>query len=150
MTSTAKTPVAYIDEVSEDRQEALNRLRNEIIQNLPDGFEEIMNGMISYVVPHSIYPNGYHCDPTTPLPFISLASQKNFIAVYHMGLYSNPKLLAWFKKEFADRSSRKLDMGKSCIRLKNMNHIPYDLIGELCSKITPREWIDKYENVLKR
>lgn len=120
--------------------------------NLPNGFEEqISYGHIGFVVPHSMYPNGYHCDPTSPLPFIGLASQKNFIALYHMGIYSDEKLLNWFKEEYPKHAKRKLDMGKSCIRFKKTDDIPYDLIGRLASKITPDQWIATYEkNLLTR
>ncbi len=106
--------------------------------------------MISYVVPHSIYPNGYHCDPKQPLPFISTASQKNFIAIYHMGIYANDSLLNWFKEQYEKQSRTKLDMGKSCIRFKKMDAIPYTLIGELSSKMTAQQWIDCYERQLKK
>lgn len=120
--------------------------------NLPNGFEEqISYGHIGFVVPHSMYPNGYHCDPTSPLPFIGLASQKNFIALYHMGIYSDEKLLNWFIEEYPKHAKRKLDMGKSCIRFKKTDDIPYDLIGKLASKITPDQWIATYEkNLLTR
>lgn len=117
--------------------------------NLPNGFEEqISYGHIGFVVPHSMYPNGYHCDPTSPLPFIGLASQKNFIALYHMGIYSDEKLLNWFIEEYPKHAKRKLDMGKSCIRFKKTDDIPYDLIGRLASKITPDQWIATYEKNL--
>jgi uncharacterized protein YdhG (YjbR/CyaY superfamily) len=150
MQSKAKTPEAYIDELPEVRKEVITKLRSTILKNLPDGFQETMGyGMIGYVVPHSLYPDGYHCDPTTPLPFISLASQKNHVGFYHMGIYSDPDLLNWFKKEYPKHASNKLDMGKSCIRFKNMDKIPYDLLGELVSKITPEQWIAKYESVVK-
>ena len=120
--------------------------------NLPNGFEEqISYGHIGFVVPHSMYPNGYHCDPTSPLPFIGLASQKNFIALYHMGIYSDEKLLNWFIEEYPKHAKRKLDMGKSCIRFKKTDDIPYDLIGKLASKITLYQWIATYEkNLLTR
>ena len=126
------------------------KLRTVIRENLPKGFKEVMDGMLHYVVPHSIYPDGYHCNPKQPLPFISLASQKNFIALYHMGIYSDNKLLNWFTKEYPSHSKSKLDMGKSCIRFKKVNDIPYDLIGELVSKITVDEWIFFYEKAIKR
>ncbi|CAM3235697.1 DUF1801 domain-containing protein [Empedobacter stercoris] len=117
--------------------------------NLPNGFEEqISYGHIGFVVPHSMYPNGYHCDPTSPLPFIGLASQKNFIALYHMGIYSDEKLLNWFIEEYPKHAKRKLDMGKNCIRFKKTDDIPYDLIGRLASKITPDQWIATYEKNL--
>jgi len=151
MQSSASTPEAYISEVPEDRQAAFKKLRNTIKKNLPKGFKEVMSyGHIGYVVPHEIYPAGYHCDPKTPLPFLSIASQKNNIAVYHMGLYANPALLKWFTEEFAKKSKKKPDMGKSCIRLKNPDDIPFDLIGELSSKMTPQDWIAMYEKNFKR
>ncbi|NQU35483.1 MAG: DUF1801 domain-containing protein [Bacteroidetes bacterium] len=151
MQIAAKTPEEYISKLPEDRKKAITKLRNEIKSNLPDGFEETMNyGMIGYVVPHSIYPKGYHCDPKQPLPFINIASQKNHIAVYHMGVYADKKLLDWFISEYAKQSKVKLDMGKSCIRFKKPEHITYDLIGKLASKMTSKEWIDNYEAAFKK
>jgi hypothetical protein len=133
--------------VPEDRAPYFKKLRDTVVKNIPKGFEECMQyGMISYVVPHSIFPDGYHCDPKTPLPFISIASQKNFIALYHMGIYANPKLLDWFVNEFPKHSKSKLDMGKSCIRFKKADQIPYDLIAELMQKITVEDWIKLYQN----
>lgn len=151
MQSKATTPKEYIDELPEERKEAITKLRKTILNNLPKGFEEVMGyGMIGYVVPHSKYPDGYHCDPKTPLPFINLASQKNHIGFYHMGIYSDPKLLKWFTTEYPKHVSGKLDMGKSCIRFKKMNKIPFELLGELVSKMTPDDWIERYESVIKR
>lgn len=151
MQSTAKTPQAYVNSLPKERKAALTRLRKVVLQNLPKGFVEEMNyGMLGYVVPHSLYSKGYHCDPKLPLPFIGLASQKNFIAVYHMGIYSDPQLLAWFTQEYAKRSNAKLDMGKSCIRFKKMDQIPFELIGELAQKVTPQQWIKLYELNIRR
>lgn len=151
MQTPGSTPNEILNNVPEDRKEALTKLRRTILDNLPAGFKEGVNyGMISYVVPHSIYPAGYHCDPKLPLPFISFASQKNFIAFYHMGLYSDKELLDWFVSEFQKVSTTKLDMGKSCVRFKKANQIPLELIGKLVSKITPEEWIDLYEKALKQ
>jgi uncharacterized protein YdhG (YjbR/CyaY superfamily) len=150
MTSDAKTPEEYIKNLPEDRKKEISKLRKTILDNLPKGFTETMSyGMIGYVVPHSIYPNGYHCNPELPLPFINLASQKNFIAVYHMGVYAKKELLDWFVNEYPKHAKRKLDMGKSCIRFKKMEDIPYDLIGKLSSKMTTDEWVEIYENVYK-
>jgi uncharacterized protein YdhG (YjbR/CyaY superfamily) len=141
----------YITSLPEDRKEPVTKLRNAINKNLPKGFEEIISsGMINWVVPHKTYPAGYHCDPKQPLPFLSLASQKNNISLYHMGLYGDPKLLKWFQDEWAKASKRKLDMGKSCIRFKKPDEIPFDLIGQLAAKVSPADWIAKYESVLKR
>jgi len=151
MQSTAKTPQDYIDSLPEDRKEAINKIRQAIQKTLPEGFQESMGyGMLCYSVPHSIYPKGYHCDPKLPLGFMSLASQKNFIALYHMGIYANPKLLDWFTTEFPKHSKSKLDMGKSCIRFKKINDIPYELISELASKMTVQQWIDCYESAFKK
>ena len=147
----AKNIEEYINLVPQERQEALTKLRAVIAKNIPQGFVETINyNMPSYVVPHSIYPSGYHCDPKLPLPFMSFASQKNFIAVYHMGIYSNEKLLQWFVAEYPKHCKRKLDMGKSCIRFKKMDDIPYELIGELLTKMSVKDCIAIYEKVIKR
>ncbi len=136
----------YIDQIPEDRKEAMQRLRQVILENLPEGFiEEINYGMIGYVVPHSIYPSGYHCNPKLPLPFIAIASQKNFIALYHMGVYANPALYEWLVEEYPKHSKAKLDMGKSCMRFKKPEQIPFELIGQLVSKMTVEDWIQCYE-----
>lgn len=151
MQSKATTPEAYIAEMPEDRQKAFSKLRSVIKKNLPKGFKEGMGyGMMGYSVPHSKYPAGYHCDPKQPLPFMGIASQKNFIAVYHMGIYCMPELQKWFVREHAKASPKKLDMGKSCIRYKKPEDIPFELIGELATKVTPDEWIKQYEKALKR
>lgn len=150
MQTPGTTPDEWIQNAPEERQEALNKLRKTILDNLPKGFQECINyGMIGYVVPHSLYPAGYHCDPKLPLPFMNFASQKNFIAFYHMGLYANPSLLEWFVSEYAKVSKTKLDMGKSCVRFKKPDQIPFGLIGELVSKISPEQWIALYEKNLK-
>ena len=147
----AANPAEYIDQCPEDRRPIIERLRNIINDNLPEGFEETMNyGMIGWVVPYSIYPDGYHCKPKQPLPFMNLANQKNFVAVYHMGIYSDKELMDWFTSEYPNHAKRKLDMGKSCIRLKKMDDIPYDLIGELCQKMSVDRWIGIYEAAWKK
>ena len=150
MQSKAATVDAYLAELPEDRQKALNELRKVIKKNLPKGFQECMNyGMIGYVVPHSKYPAGYHCNPKDPLPFMNIASQKNSVNLYHMGIYGDPKLLKWFQDAHAKASPKKLDMGKSCVRYKNLEDIPLKLIGELASKLSPDDWIKRYESVLR-
>jgi Domain of unknown function (DU1801) len=150
MQSKATTVDAYLAEIPADRKKAVSELRKVIKKNIPKGFQECMNyGMIGYVVPHSKYPAGYHCNPKMPLPFLNIASQKNFIAVYHMGMYANPKLSKWFTDEYNKVMGKKLDMGKSCMRYKKPEDIPYKLIGELVAKITPDEWIVYYEKVIK-
>lgn len=150
MKTEGTTPEELINNAPEERKEALMKLRKTILDNLPKGFREGVNyGMIGYVVPHSIYPAGYHCDPKLPLPFLSFASQKNFIAFYHMGIYSDPELLNWFVSEYKQVSKTKLDMGKSCVRFKKTDQIPFELIGKLVSKMTPEDWITTYEKALK-
>ena len=120
-------------------------------ENIPKGFsEELSYGIPAWVVPHSLYPKGYHCSPELPLPFVSIASQKNFIALYHMGIYATPELLDWFMKEYPKHSKRKLDIGKSCIRFKKMDDIPFELIGDLMKKMNPKEWMKKYESAFVR
>ena len=147
MQSKETTPDKYIASLPADRKEAMTKLRNEILKNLPKGFEERMSyGMIGYVVPHSIYPDGYHCDPKLPLAFANIASQKNFIAFYHMGIYANPELLKWFTTEYPKHTTAKLDMGKSCIRFKKPELIPHKLFGELMKKISVKDWINMYES----
>ena len=146
----ADTPDEYIAQLPDDRKAAVQKLRAAILDNLPDGFEETISyGMIGYVVPHSVYPGGYHVDPKLPLPFINLASQKNYIAVYHSGVYADEELLDWFVNEYPKHSKRKLDMGKSCIRFKKIDDIPYDLIGELAGKMSVEDWIGIYEENVK-
>jgi uncharacterized protein YdhG (YjbR/CyaY superfamily) len=146
MQSTAKTPDQYIAELPDERKDAISELRKVILKNIPVGFKEEMSyGMIGYVVPHSIYPKGYHSTPKLPLPFINLASQKNYIALYHMGISADKELLRWFTEEYPKYSKSKLDMGKGCIRFKKPEQIPYKLVGELVSKITVEEWIKLYE-----
>ncbi len=151
MSTTNKALAEYISALPDDRQNAMEQLRKIIKKNLPKGFAEEMNyGMIGYVVPHSVYPNGYHCKPTDPLPFMNIASQKNFIAVYHMGLYADETLMKWLLAEYPKQSTAKLDMGKSCIRFKKPDQIPMKLIGELASKMTVKQWIELYEKTLKK
>ena len=129
----------------------MERLVAVIRSNLPNGFDEIIHyGMPSWVVPHSLYAAGYHVDPRLPLPFLGVASQKSHIAVYHMGVYAEPPLLEWFVAAYPEHCKTKLNMGKSCIRFKKVANIPYELIGALCSKMSPQRWIDIYEARIKR
>lgn len=151
MQSKAATPKEYIDSLPADRKQAITELRKVILKNLPKGFKEVMGyGMLGYVVPHTVYPDGYHCNPELPLPFMNIASQKNFIAIYHMGIYADKKLLTWFTKEYSQQNKTNLDMGKSCLRFKKPEQIPFKLIGELVSKMTPQEWIKIYEGLYKK
>ncbi|MBC8311450.1 MAG: DUF1801 domain-containing protein [Candidatus Marinimicrobia bacterium] len=141
----------YLKVIPEDRKIVLTKIRKLLRHNIPTGFEETLGyGMPAYVVPHSIYPAGYHCDPKLPLPFINFASQKNFVAFYHMGIYAKPTLLNWFVDEYPKYCNTKLDMGKSCIRFKKMENIPFELLAELATKMTVDEWVSIYEKNLKR
>lgn len=147
----ASSPEDYISKLPEDRQKPMNTLREVILANLPGGFEETISyGMIGYVVPLKSYPAGYHCNPELPLPFINIASQKNFIALYHFGIYADQTVYDWFVAEYPKYCTTKLDMGKSCIRFKKIDKIPYDLIGKLSAKLTPEQWINIYEQNLKK
>ena len=151
MKSTATTPEEYIAQLPEDRKEVFEKLRSIILKNLPEGFEEGINyGMIGYYVPHSIYPDGYHCTPELPLPFMNIASKKNSVNVYHSGIYADKELYDWFVGEYSNYSKRKLDMGKSCVRFKKIDEIPFKLIGELCRKLSVEQWIKMYEINIKK
>jgi hypothetical protein len=150
MQSKATTVDEYINSLPEDRSEAIEAIHKVIKKNLPKGFEATMQyGMISYVVPHKLYPSGYHCNPKDAVPFVSLASQKNFIAIYHMAVYQG-ELHDWFVKEWKKHSDKKLDMGKSCIRFKKFEDVPLKLIGEMMKKISPKQWIEIYERTIKK
>ncbi len=141
----------YITNVPEDRRPYFDKLRKVVLDNLPKGYEECINyKMLGYVVPHSRYPAGYHCDTTLPLPFMNLANQKKYIALYHMGVYANPDLYEWFTSSYAKHAKYKLDMGKSCVRFKRMDDIPFDLVGELVTKMTVDDWVSLYETQIKR
>jgi uncharacterized protein YdhG (YjbR/CyaY superfamily) len=150
MQSTAISPDQYLAELPPDRKAAMEKLREVIVKYLPPGFEECISyGMLGWVVPHETYPDGYHCTPQLPLPFLSIASQKNFIGLYHMGMYADKDLYNWFVAEYPNHVKTKIDMGKGCVRFKNINTIPYDLIGQLVSKTTVKQWIALYESNLK-
>lgn len=141
----------YISKIPEERQEVFKKLFNTVSANLPKGFQEAVSyGMVGWDVPLETYPAGYHCTPGSTLPFMGLASQKNFIALYHMGIYADPELLDWFVSEYPKYSKRKLDMGKSCIRFKKMDDIPFELIAELSKKMAVKDWIDRYETQFKK
>lgn len=151
MKTTPNTVDEYIDTLPENRKDAIIKLRNVISDNLPSGFTETINyGMIGYVIDHHNYPAGYHANPSQPLPFINIASQKNHIAIYHMGIYSDKELLKWFLDKYAEVVPTKIDMGKSCVRFKKTELIPFELIGELATKVSPEEWIKKYEENIKK
>ncbi len=151
MKTEGKTVLDILMNVPSDRSEAFNKLHETIVKNLPKGFEPgISYGMLGYVVPHTLYPAGYHCKPSEPLPFASIASQKNTINFYHMGMYADKKLYNWFVAEFPKHTSQKLDIGKSCVRFKKFDDIPYKLIGELMKKMSMKEWVTIYEGNLRK
>ncbi|MDZ4667240.1 MAG: DUF1801 domain-containing protein [bacterium] len=151
MKTTGKTVNEILINLPQDRVEPFNKLHDAIVKNLPKGFEAAISyGALGYVVPHTIYPAGYHCKPLEALPFAGIASQKNSITFYHMGIYSDPNLYTWFVSEYPKHCKQKLDMGKSCIRFKKLDDIPYKLIGELMKKMSVKEWIAIYENNLKK
>ena len=146
MKANGKTVKDILINLPGDRIGPFNKLHEVIVKNLPKGFEAAISyGGLGYVVPHALYPAGYHCKPSEPLPFAGIASQKDSINFYHMGIYSDPELLRWFVSEYPKHSKQKLDMGKSCVRFKKLDDIPYELIGELMKKIRAKEWIEKYE-----
>ncbi|MBK8389698.1 MAG: DUF1801 domain-containing protein [Saprospiraceae bacterium] len=146
MKAQGTTVEDILKNLPEDRLQPFNKLHEEIVKNLPEGFEAAISyGGLGYVVPHAIYPAGYHCKPEEPLPFAGLSSQKASINFYHMGIYAEPKLLEWFVNEYPKHSKQKLDMGKSCVRFKKMEDIPYELIAELMQKISVAQWIERYE-----
>jgi len=149
MQSKAKTVEEYIDSLPDERKKAIMAIRREILNNLPKGFEETMQyGMISYVVPHKLYPAGYHTNPKDALPFMSIASQKNHIAVYHMAMYG--ALHDWFVNAWTKATDKKLDMSKSCIRFRKAEDVPVQLIGKLAAKMTPKQWVESYELSIKK
>lgn len=144
----AKTSKEYIDQLPDERKEVVQKIYNILQEYMPKGFEYRINyKMPSVVIPKSTYEGGYHCDPSLPVPFVSVASQKNFVALYHSGIYAIPELYDWFVAEFPKHSKRKLDMGKSCIRFKKMDDIPYDLIKELAEKISPEQYLEVYKKM---
>ena len=151
MKYTATSPDDYVSQLPEERAIVISKLRSLIQENIPEGFtEEMSYGMIGYIVPHSLYSEGYHCDPSLPLPFINIASQNNFIAFYHMGMYADKNLYDWFVTEYPKHCSRKLDMGKSCIRFKKTDDIPYELLAKLVRKMTVLDWVSLYEEKFKK
>ncbi|MFM2136716.1 MAG: hypothetical protein RL021_2116 [Bacteroidota bacterium] len=151
MKQTGSSVAEILKKLPEDRKEAFNKLHEVIVKNLPKGFEAAISyGGLGYVVPHSIYPDGYHCKPSEPLPFAGIASQKQSINFYHMGMYADPELLNWFVSEYPKHSKQKLDMGKSCVRFKKVDEIPYKLIGQLMKKMSVKQWVGTYEALYKR
>ncbi|MBX2838476.1 MAG: DUF1801 domain-containing protein [Gammaproteobacteria bacterium] len=151
MTAENSTPKAYLDSLPVERRQVVSKIRSSLRKHLPKGFKESMgSNMLGYVVPKTLYPNGYHVNPKQPLPFINLASQKSFVALYHMGIYADKQLMRWFQSEYPKHCQTKLDMGKSCIRFKKMDDIPYALIDSLAGKMSVEDWIALYEKSIKK
>lgn len=149
MQSKAATVEQYLAELPEDRRETVQAIRALILKNLPKGYEEGMQyGMIGYYVPHSVYPPGYHCDPKQPLPFVSLASQKNYISLYLGCVYGNADHEAWFREAWA-KTGKKLDMGKSCVRFKKLDDLPLSVIGQSIKRVPVKKYIEHYESAIK-
>jgi len=141
----------FIDNLPDDRKKAVSELRKTINKHLPKGFNEgIGYNMLAWSVPHSMFPAGYHCDPSKPLMLMCLSATKGGISLHHMGLYGSTPLMNWFKSEWPKYSSKKLDMGKACIRFKRFEDVPLDLIGELATKLTPRQWVEQYMTALSQ
>lgn len=149
MTSAAKTVDEYLAALPPDRRTALSAVRDVILTNLPAGYEEVMQyGMVGYVVPHSIYPAGYHCDPTKPLTYAMLGSQKNHMAIYLMSVYGHKETEAWFRKAYQTKG-KKLDMGKSCVRFKKLEQLPLEAIGQVIARTPVDKYIARVEQVLR-
>lgn len=138
---------AYLDQLPEDRREAIEAIRRVILDNIDSPFEEgIQYGMVGYFLPHSVYPAGYHANPAEPLPFASIASQKNHIGLYLFCVYMDDEIQEWFREAWK-ASGRKLDMGKSCVRVKKLDDVPLDVLGELFARIDARSFVERYEAV---
>jgi uncharacterized protein YdhG (YjbR/CyaY superfamily) len=151
MASKPNSTTEYIDQIPVERKEAFRKLRTTVLENLKGEFQEGLSyGMIGFTVPHSAFPDGYHCNPKLPLPFVSIANQKNFIALYHMGLYADRNLQEWFTSEYTKHTHHKIDMGKSCIRFKKMDDIPYTLIAELLTRMDISSWIELYKSSVRK
>jgi hypothetical protein len=148
VTSNAKTVEQYLQALPVDRRAAINAVREVILGSLPKGYEErITYGMIGYVVPHSLYPKGYHCDPKQPLPLAFLGSQKNHMAIYLMNVYGDPATEKWFRKAW-EASGKKLDMGKSCVRFKKVEDVALEVIGQVIARTPVKNYIDRIEKAL--
>ena len=150
MQSKSKSVKEYLAELPPERRAAIQTVREVILKNLPKGYEEVMQyGMIGYVVPHRIYPAGYHCDPKLPLPFAALASQKNHMAVYFIHIYLHKEAESWFRQTYK-ASGKKLNMGKSCVRFEKLEDLPLEVIGKAVAKVPVKNYIELYEKAIKR
>lgn len=148
MQSGAATVDEYLAELPEDRRQAISTVRDEILKNLPQGYEEQMiYGMIGYVVPFSLWPAGYHCDPKLPLTYAALASQKQHMAVYLMNIYMTNDSESWFISEYK-KTGKRMDIGKSCVRFKKLEHLPVELIGQAIARTSVQDYLDIYQQNL--
>lgn len=149
MQSKAKTVKEYLDSLPDDHRRELQAVRGVILKNLDKDYKEGMSyGMISYCVPHSVYPAGYHCDPKQGLPFACLASQKNYMSLYLMCVYGDADSRARFTQAWA-KTGKKLDMGKSCIRFKKAEDLALDVIGGAIKGLPAKKYIQICESALK-
>ena len=149
MKSQAKTVKEYLAGLPEERRRTVAAVRDVIRKNLPEGYEEGMQyGMIGYYIPHSIFPEGYHCDPAQPLPYACLASQKNHMALYLMCVYGDQGTRAWFEKAYR-ATGKKLDMGQSCVRFKKLEDLPLEVIGQAVAKIPLDKYLARYKELRK-
>ena len=155
MQSTATTVQAYLDALPAERRVIIDAVHNVIRANLDPAYAEVMQyGMMSWVIPHSVHPPGYHCNPKEPVPFAALASQKNYVSLYLMGLYVGCKEteeteeLAWFQNAWAASGKKKLDMGKACVRFKKLDDTPLDVIGEAIRRMPAQRYLSTYTQTL--
>jgi len=147
MKSAAQTVDEYLKGLPADRREAISAVRRIILANLPDGYQECISyGMIGYVVPHSIYPKGYPCNPKLPLPFANLGSQKNHMALHLMSVYGDSKTEQWFRKSW-EAAGKKLDMGKACVRFKRLEDVPLEVVGQVFARTPVADYIARIESV---
>jgi hypothetical protein len=147
MAAVARTVDEYVAALPEDRRSVIDAVRKVILSHLPEGYvESIQSGMIAYVVPHDLYPPGYHCDPHQPVQYAALASQKNYFALYFMTLYGDAETEQWFRKAFQE-AGKKLDMGKSCVRFKKLEDLPLSVIGQLVARVPVQKYITRIETL---
>jgi hypothetical protein len=150
MTTAAKSPEEYLSALPADRAEILRAVRQVILANLPTGYEETMQGgMIAYVVPHRLYPAGYHCDPRQPLQYAALGSQKNYITLHLMTIYGDPATTQWFQEAF-QKAGKKLDMGQACLRFKKLDDLPLDVIGQVIARVPVAAYLARVEKAMQR
>jgi len=150
MADQPKTPKEYLESLPEDRRKAIREVRAAVNKGLPKGYKEgIQYGFIGWFVPHSLYPDGYHCAPEQPVPFAGLASQKNYMSLYLMCIYGDQRQRTWFEKEWK-KTGKKLSMGKACVRFKNVDDVPLDLITKAVGRVPVKKFLAHYESVIPK